>query len=268
MQIRPGKGQPGGWLTRQWKTRGVMIIVGHRGARDEAPENTLPGFRYAMELGLESIEFDVRMTVDEHLVVIHDDSVDRTTNGTGKVAEMTLADIQALDARSGFAEWNEPCHVPTLAEALETLRTVPHLICEIKSDTDERLERIVPMVLAQIEAAGIREQVTVTSFNPHAVLLVQKHASDMKRGYIGDWNAPFFLEKSIEMGCTQADVHHPTADPELVRRAKEHGMRVICWPTNSQDELDHALSFEPDLFCTDKPSRLRPIYEERSARHA
>lgn len=244
-----------------------MLVVGHRGARFEAPENTIPGFRYALGLGLESIEFDVQMSADGHLVVIHDDTVDRTTNGRGKVKNLTLAEIQALDARSIFPEWEEPCYVPTLAEVLETLRDVPHLICEIKKDTDDRLDRIVPMTLDAIRQAGIADHVTVTSFNPYAVALVQKHAPEMKRGYIGDWNEPFFLEKSIEMGCTQADVHHPTADPELVRQAREHGMRIICWPTNSKDALDHVLTFEPDLFCTDNPSVLGPMYEEMVARN-
>lgn len=245
-----------------------MLIVGHRGARFEAPENTIPGFRYAIGLGLQSIEFDVQMTADGHLVIIHDHTVDRTTNGTGEVKDLTLAEIQALDARSIFPDWEERCYVPTLDETLETLRDVPHLICEIKNDTDERLDRIVPMTLDAIHKAGIDDHATVTSFNPYVVALVQKLAPGMKRGYIGNWDEPFFLEKSIEMGCTQADVHHPTADPELVRQAKAHGMRVICWPTNSQEALDHALTFEPDLFCTDNPSVLGPMYEDTVAQEA
>lgn len=71
-----------------------MDLIGHRGARFEAPENILSGFRYAIALGLTAVEFDVRMTFDDHLVVIHDATVDRTTNGTGEVASLTLAEIQ------------------------------------------------------------------------------------------------------------------------------------------------------------------------------
>src|SRR5699024_5030204 len=125
---------------------------------------TIPGFRYAVGLGLESIEFDVQMTADGHLVVIHDHTVDRTTNGTGEVKSFTLAEIQALDARSTFPDWEEPCYVPTLDEVLRALRDIPEIICEIKNDDDERLERIVPMTLNAIRRARIADQVTVTSF--------------------------------------------------------------------------------------------------------
>src|SRR5687768_9710541 len=87
----------------------AMILLGHRGARFEAPENTLPGFRYAIDLGLEAVEFDLRLTRDGEVVVIHDETVDRTTNGTGAVADLTLGEVQRLDARSIFPDWPESC---------------------------------------------------------------------------------------------------------------------------------------------------------------
>jgi len=239
-----------------------MLIVGHRGARFEAPENTLPGFRYAVGLELSSIEFDVRMTADEQLVVIHDDTVDRTTNGNGKVSDLTLSEIRALDARSIFPDWPEPCFVPTLAEVLDVVGDLPHLIIEIKSDTDARLDRIVPATIAEILSRNILNRVTITSFNPYALEIVQREAPHIRRGYIGDWDSQHFLDRSIEMGCTQADVHHPTGTHDLVSHAKSLGMRVICWPTNSREDLEHVLTFNPDLFCTDNPTMLRDVYAE------
>lgn len=239
-----------------------MLIVGHRGARFEAPENTLPGFRYAVELGLRSVEFDVRMTADEHLVIIHDDTVNRTTNGEGKVSDLALNEIQALDARSIFPDWPEPCFVPTLTQVLDVVGEIPDLIVEIKSDTDERLDQIVSMTIAEVLRRDIVARVTVTSFNPYALERVQQEAPQIRRGYIGRWDTEHFLDRSVELGCTQADVHHPTGDHDLVSKAKLLGMRVICWPTNSREELDHVLTFNPDLFCTDNPTLLRALYTE------
>jgi glycerophosphoryl diester phosphodiesterase len=239
-----------------------MRIVGHRGARFEAPENTLPGFRYAVELGLRSVEFDVRMTADEQLVIIHDDTVDRTTNGAGKVSDLTLSEIRALDARSIFPDWPEPCFVPTLAEVLDIVQELPDVIIEIKSDTEERQDRIVPATIAEIRRRDIVNRVTITSFNPYALEIAQREAPMIRRGYIGKWDTEHFLDRSVEIGCGQADVHHPTGSHELVSKAKSLGMRVICWPTNSREELDNVLTFDPDLFCTDSPTLLRALYAE------
>lgn len=233
-----------------------MIIIGHRGARFEAPENTVPGFHYAIDLGLTAVEFDIRMTSDGHLVVIHDATVDRTTNGTGEVSSFTLAGIHALDARATFPDWPEPCIVPTFGQVLDVVGMLPVLLVEIKGDTPERLGRIVPATVAEILRRDLGDRVTITSFDPYALELAQREAPALQRGYIGDWNEPRFLETALALGCTQIDVRHTTADRALVAEAKSHGMRVVGWPTNSQEDLDSVLTLDPDLFCTDSPTLL------------
>jgi glycerophosphoryl diester phosphodiesterase len=244
------------------------VFIGHRGARFEAPENTLPGFRYSIGIGMQALEFDVHLTADDRLAIIHDDTVDRTTNGTGRVAELTLADIQALDARSNFPDWPEPCVVPTLDEVLDTVAAVPDLFIEIKKDTPERLAQIVPAVIDAIEARNLTSQVTMTSFDPVAVGLVQSIRPSIRRSYIGDWDTAAQLERSIELGCTQVDAHMPTADPSLVAAAKALGWRIGVWPCNSAEALDQALSFDPDLICTDSPTEIRARYAEIQSKRA
>src|SRR5262245_48572737 len=90
------------------------LIFGHRGAKGEAPENTLSGFSYARSVGVEAFELDVHLSADHELMVIHDATVDRTTNGNGPVAGFTAAELAALDARAGFAAWGVPVGVPRL----------------------------------------------------------------------------------------------------------------------------------------------------------
>ena len=111
-----------------------MLIYGHRGAQGEAPEGTIPGFRHALALGLDAVEFDVQLTADHQLVVIHDATVDRTTDGHGPVSSFSLEHLQQLDARAQFPDWPEPCRVPTLAETLEVGGGMSHLLVEIKRD--------------------------------------------------------------------------------------------------------------------------------------
>jgi glycerophosphoryl diester phosphodiesterase len=242
-----------------------VVIIGHRGARFEAPENTLPGFRYALELGLDAVEFDVRMSADGDLLVMHDETVDRTTNGHGNVADLTLADLRALDARAAFPDWDEPCIIPTLDEVLDLVGHLGELLIEIKSDAQARLERIVPETVATITRRGLGERVTLTSFAPEALAIAQREAPDIRRGYIGKWDERQYLNTAIELACLQVDVCHPTGDHALVSEAKSRGMRVVGWPTNSQEDLESVLSFSPDLFCTDRPSLLRDLYAQSRA---
>ena len=233
-----------------------MQILGHRGARFEAPENTIPGFRYAVELGLKAVEFDIRMSSDGHLVIMHDATVDRTTNGTGEIAALTLAEIQALDARSIFPEWPEPCPVPTFAEVLEAVRSMDILQVEIKGDTHERLDEIVPKTLATITEAGLEAQTTIVSFDVYTLALCQRLAPQIGRGYIGDWNSPEFIRQAQELECTDAGAYNLKADPAIVVQAQALGIRVTGWPTNSDEEFEHALAFNPEIACTDTPTAL------------
>lgn len=239
-----------------------MQFVGHRGARFEAPENTIPGFRYAISLGLSAVELDVRMTADDQLVVIHDESVDRTTDGAGLVSALTLDQVQGLDAPSIFPEWPEECRVPTLSQVFDIVEELPDIIVEIKSDATGRLERIVTAVISEVGRRNTEDRVTITSFDPAALATVQRDAPHIRRGYIGDWNTEDFLTRSIALGCRQVDIHHPTGCRELAARAKALGMRIVAWPVNSLEELTNALSFEPDLICTDRPTLVRSLYEQ------
>lgn len=231
-------------------------FIGHRGARFEAPENTISGFRYAIGLGLQALEFDVRMTADGQLVVIHDATIDRTTNGSGRVADSTLAELQLVDARAEFATWPERCWIPTLDQVLDTVATVPNLIVEIKSDTPDRLERVVPATVSAIEAHALTQQSVITSFDPMALEILAHYRPSIRRGLIGNWDSDSFLDRSVALGCFQVDAHIPSADPAIVERGRALGMRVVVWPCNDEAALRAAMAFEPDLICTDRPTEM------------
>lgn len=245
-----------------------MHIIGHRGARFEAPENTIPGFRYALGLGLTSTEFDVHLTADNELVVIHDGTVDRTTNGTGEIHTFTLAEIQELDARSIHTDWPERCWVPTLAEVLEVVRVLPEMEIEIKNDIPERLDIVVPRVVEHIQRFGLEDQVTITSFQVYPLEIAQRIAPHIKRGYIGNWDTPEFLATAERLGATRTAAHHPTADRALVEEARSRGMVVTGWPTNSAEELASVLTMQPSSICTDNPTLIMQLLDEQGIAYA
>ena len=116
----------------------MVVNVAHRGASGNYPENTLIAFQKALEIGVDEIELDLHMTKDDHLIVMHDSTVDRTTNGTGAIAELTLTEIKALDAGSAFGEQFRGERVPTWEEALDLVQGKVRLNVHLKEGGESR----------------------------------------------------------------------------------------------------------------------------------
>ena len=236
-------------------------IIGHRGAGGEAPENTLSGFHYAKRLGLAAVEFDVRLARDGELVVIHDATVDRTTNARGAVAEFTAPQLAALDARAGFPDWPEPCGVPTLAEVLDVVGDLPTIQIEIKSDTPERLETVVGGVLRRIRDRALGPRVVIASFDPVALEIVQRLAPQQARAFVGAHDRPEFLEQAQRLGCVQADISLKAGSAAAVRSARAAGLRVVGWPCNTAQDLERAIAWGVGGVTSDRPSDLLPLLQ-------
>jgi glycerophosphoryl diester phosphodiesterase len=240
-----------------------MRLIGHRGARFEAPENTLPGFRYALGIGIDSFELDIHLTKDSELVVIHDATVDRTTNGSGAVADLSLEEIQRLDARSNFADWPEPCAVPAFSQVLETLNAASYIEVEIKTDLPERLDVVVPKAAAMIEAHGMAERTFFTSFDPYALAVAQRIAPAIRRGFIAKWDVDACRIEAERLEVSLAGFPYATGSTDLVRWAKAAGILITGWPTNSQESLDKAIEWGVDAICTDAPTEIRRLLTQQ-----
>jgi glycerophosphoryl diester phosphodiesterase len=231
-------------------------IIGHRGAKDEAPENTVAGFQHAMRLGLRAVELDVHLSRDGQLVVIHDDTVDRTTDATGPVSEFTAAELAAMDARAAFPEWPERVGVPTLDQALDALGDMPSIQIEIKRDTRERMECVANAVLGTIRERGIADRVVLSSFERDALAAVARAAPDQARAYIGSFDSEEYLATAKELGCTQVDVSMARGSAELVDRAHREGMRVVGFQCNSAGALEQCLAWSLEAATSDVPSSI------------
>jgi len=231
-----------------------VLVYGHRGARGEAPENTLVGFAHAQQVGVRAFELDVRLSADEQLVVMHDATVDRTTNATGAVAALTAAELGRLDARKTCPTWPEPVGVPTLDTVLESFAPIPHWAIEVKHDTPERLERLCRLLVTAIEHYGMAERATVTSFDPVALDHMRRIAPDLPRAYIGAFDQPHFLQTALDLACRQIDVPIATGSTAVVRAAQGRGMRVTGWPGNSAEALRLLVEWGVDQVTTDYPS--------------
>jgi glycerophosphoryl diester phosphodiesterase len=254
------------------------LNLAHRGASAVAPENTIEAFRLAVETGAGGLELDVHMTRDRHIVVIHDATVDRTTNGSGAVSEMTLDELRRLDAGHNFGPNARPARpyrgrgvrVPTLREVLEEFPGVAVNI-EIKAGTPG-IEETVLGILRDANALG-RALVVST---PHAIV---KRFRKISSGHISTgasrWEIGVFyilsrlrLERLVRPAydALQVPLLHRgvlVVTPRFIRAAQARGVRVDVWTINQAEEMRRLLDLGVDVIMTDRPGTLAEVLINR-----
>jgi glycerophosphoryl diester phosphodiesterase len=236
-----------------------VVCYAHRGARAHAPENTLLAFALAFKLGADAIECDVQRSCDGRLVIIHDGTVDRTTNGSGYVAEQTFAELRALDAGR---RWGVPQCIPTLRETLALVRARNGAInLEIKGESVEEsvgTARAVEPCLRDLQE-GFRARMLVSSFEHPAVGYLKERLPWLRVAtlYTGtDWKRRDMLGPALAVG---AEAIHPDVSlvtRELIAAAHSASLRVNVWTANRWAVIRRLLEWDVDgLFC-DFPERL------------
>jgi glycerophosphoryl diester phosphodiesterase len=198
-------------------------ISAHRGGAARHPENTLAAFREAVRLGAHQIELDVRRTADGEAVVIHDETVDRTTDGRGRVDRLTLAELRRLDAGRWKGERFAGERVPTLREVLEIMPRDLWLNLQIK-----RAEPVAREVAALIAAQDRLHQTIVACGNAAGVAARELHPEILLCNLARKRTRAAYLEHAVAMGSNFVQFHHlrGAPEPELVERARAAGLRV------------------------------------------
>ena len=159
-----------------------MQLIGHRGARQEAPENTLGGFAYLAQLGLRAVEFDVRQLHDDTLVVIHDADLLRTAGQVTSVYDLRQADLSELDQRQGWPDWQGAEPLATLPQVLAQLDGFSHIEVEVKAvDSAEQANRLIQHLLPLLDACPAA---SITSFDLQILRAVQQQQPQQKRGLL------------------------------------------------------------------------------------
>lgn len=242
------------------------LVVAHRGGAALAPENTLGAFANAIRLGAEWVECDVHLSRDSAVVVMHDPTVDRTTDGHGELRDLSLADLRALDAAAHApgAHAREP--VPTLAELLDLARGRIGVQVEIKLDARGRRDPgIERRVVDLVNARGMRSQVIVISFDVPTLREVKRIDPAITTGFLlgDDW----FRDRGGDgartladaIGMTGADWFLPAAPPvdsALVRAAHARGVRVGVWTLDRPEDLAKWSAIGVDAITTNRPDAL------------
>ena len=222
----------------------MSLILAHRGASGYAPENTLEAFRLAMEMGADGFELDVHMSKDGELVVIHDESVDRTTDGTDLVKDLTLAQLKALDA-SNHMESYRGARIPTLAEVYSLIRDTRHII-NVEIKTDECFyPQIEEKCLALTREMGLEDRILYSSFNHFTLQKLRRLKPDVKLGMLfGDiMIRPWEYAKA--MGIDVEFLHPMKMNiyvPNFAEEARKAGYGINMWTINDAETIQKCLN--------------------------
>ena len=228
-------------------------LMAHRGNSGLAPENTLAAFARAMQTKAEWIELDVHLSADGEVVVMHDGTVDRCTDGHGLIAEMTLAEIKELDAGSWFGEEFAGERVPTLAEVVALVGERLRINVEIKSAADPLSSLKVVQVLKD---RGVLARSMISSFGLEALIETGKHWPEGLLALITGRAAD--LDVVIEHGLQGLNVGYWEVDEAMVRRAHEAGVKVMIWTMDDPARWDEFADLGVDCICTNVP-HLMPV---------
>lgn len=253
---------------RDWYTG--RLIIAHRGASAAAPPNTLAAFEKAVELGADGVEFDVHLSADRVPVVIHDFVVDGTTDGSGRVAEMRLAQLKQLDAGSSFDPTFAGERIPTLEEVLEAVGSRLLLDIELKS-MSLRGNGLEQAVIAQVEQYSLGDSVLFSSFNPLSLRRAKRIAPHIPVGLLYAPDLPLPLRRAWLAPLVPHEARHPEhtmVDADYVAWARRHGYRVNTWTVDDPDEMRRLITLGVDGIITNVPDVLRGILETARKRDA
>jgi glycerophosphoryl diester phosphodiesterase len=275
------------WIDRNWIVSGdidaslkekYVEVIGHKGASALAPENTLASFKKAIELGVDMIELDVRNTKDEQIVVIHDETLDRTTNGTGFIHDYTLEEIKSLDAGSWFDPKFRDEKVPTIKEVLDLVAGRCKVLIEIKHMDHPHYEDFAEKLIEIIkqEKDGYKWIILQTYENQY---LEAAHNFDdsvqTKKMLIGEESTPllaFYIETRVHLGraklgdrLTALNPEYTTLSTRRVFRMHAHGFKVYAYPVNKREEMVKMMHMGVDGIITDHPEIMMQLRRDIEA---
>ncbi len=235
----------------------AAFIAAHRGDRTSAPENTVPAFQAAVVSGSSFIEADVQLTADGYPVLIHDDTVDRTTNGAGAVDALTVAEIRTLDAGSWFAPEFAGVQVPLWGEFLDTLVGAPEVTALVELKGDWGADGIETL-LSGIYFRGLQDRIVFASFSAATMLELRDTAPLFPRVLIRRVLPldPVAVAHRYDLIAIMTRSVALEERPDAVERMHAAGLGLLLYTLNSEERWGEALAYGVDGIVTDKPSAL------------
>ena len=228
-----------------------MKLIGHRGARGEAPENTLGGFRHIIALGLKAVEFDVRLLQDHQLAVIHDHNFLRTTGRDQPVNQTSADQLIQTDNRVGWPAWQQAEPTPTLCEVLKSIKHFEHIEVEVKAVTDAKEAQLMVEKLHEV-LAGWQDRVTITSFDLQVLEALKNAHSNFKRGLLVELPlGDVVIQFARQYDCDRIGLKDALTTQDLVEKIKYAGFKCSVWTVNDIERARQLATWGIDGLITD-----------------
>lgn len=240
-----------------------MVIYGHRGAKGEAPENTLAGFQHAYRHGIRHFEMDLQLSADGIPIVIHDLTVDRTTQAEGRVSQYTAGELAAMDARRNTAAWPSPVGIPTLDSIFEACPEFIHMQLEVKKDSRPRLNILCNRLVEMIQRHGWRHRLTITSSDTGFLQAVKRRDRAISTGLVSERRFPNPIKIAVSLGCNYLCLKWTQCSADLVKDAHSQRLHLSAWTTNRIHDMLALEQQGVDSIITDFPTSARVYFDGR-----
>ncbi|WP_278389840.1 glycerophosphodiester phosphodiesterase [Stutzerimonas kunmingensis] len=230
----------------------MTLIYGHRGAKGEAPENTLVSFEQCLQHGVRRCELDLHLSRDGELMVIHDPTLKRTTGRRGKVVQHDADELVNYDAREGGPGWKTPCPIPRLSDLFEKC-DFEHWQLEVKSASRVRAARTVMAIKELAEQHRLLDRITVTSSSREVLRAMNRLAPEISRGLVAEYNWLDPLKVARQYSCSLLALKWTLCTPERLEKARKQGLHVSVWTVNEPALMRRLADFGVDSLITDYP---------------
>lgn len=241
-----------------WKGKYPVLVIAHRGFSGQAPENTLIAFKNAIELGCDMIELDIHLSKDREVVVIHDNTLNRTTNGQGRIDDFTLSELKKLDAGSWFGARFSGERIPTLKEVLQMSKDRIPVNIEIKHSKEGKypIEELAEKALKEVKEVGMINQVNFFSFHPIALKRIRDKEPKawVTFLYHETWTNLWDITKGEDYPILGLRDKHLTK--EGIVQIQKKGLQVYVWTVDTPEEIEKFINWGVDGIITNHPDRL------------
>lgn len=246
-------------------------IVAHRGASGTAPENTLASIKKALDIGVDWIEIDVRQTLDRVLVCLHDETLNRTTNGKGRIVALNYKKVRQYDAGSWFSDDYKNERIPSLNEVLKTVNGKCKLLIEVKG-TQLLQFKIAENIIKLIDKHNAASWVVVQSFNSDFLKKMYRLRPDLVINNLVNYspsNIPIYIDRRIKLGnifrlnySEAVNPNYKQVTRKLIAKVKKHQRKLFCWTVNDPKDMRRMIDMGVDGIITNYPERLKKVLEE------
>lgn len=232
-----------------------MRIIGHRGARGEAPENTLAGFQYIHALGIRAVEFDIRQLKDDELIIMHDDNFLRTTGIDQALYDLNSTELEAYNQANIWMDWDTQI-TPTLTQTLNIIHDFEHIEVEVKAvATKIEAEKIVLALQKQLQ--GFEQTTVITSFDLKIHQALEQQKSSFKRGLLIEEDIrELAIEQALQLGCCQIGWMNQLATDEMIQATQKAGLSMSVWTVNDIQRAKQLQKLGIDGLITDFPKMM------------